>query len=181
MVKCILSFQETHLFVKFLFIVPFYRQFRLCITNASGKAHIPKEERAHPKALPLGERVLCAQLSPLRRLRRHLSRRERHFANLIITQIGRENNVPAEICPCVRTGGVSPPVFIVENRMFAREETPPLQFGYSNILMRTSLSLPLLFQDFFLMMLRTLITVGLRTILNAISKRKLPPTRPTII
>ena len=28
-------------FIKFLFIVPFYRQFRLCITNALGKAHTP--------------------------------------------------------------------------------------------------------------------------------------------
>ena len=44
-----------------------------------------------------GERVLCARLSPLRRLRRHLSQRERHFANLIITQIGRENKFSAEI------------------------------------------------------------------------------------
>ena len=66
------------------------RRFRHCITKASGKAHTPKEERARAPAIA-GERVLCAQLSPLRRLRRHLSRRERHFANLIITQIGREN------------------------------------------------------------------------------------------
>jgi len=29
-------------FVKFLFIVLFYRQFRLCITKAQGKAHTPK-------------------------------------------------------------------------------------------------------------------------------------------
>ena len=28
----------------------------------------------------------------------------------IITQIGRENNISAEICPCVRRGGISPPV-----------------------------------------------------------------------
>ena len=41
--------------VKFLFIVLFYRQFRLCITKAQGLAHTPKEEWAHPKALPLGE------------------------------------------------------------------------------------------------------------------------------
>ena len=37
-------------FVKFLFTVLFYRQFRTCITNALGKAHTPKDERAHPKA-----------------------------------------------------------------------------------------------------------------------------------
>ena len=38
-----------------------------------------------------GERVLFAQLSPLRRLRRHLSQRARLFVSPIITQIGREN------------------------------------------------------------------------------------------
>ena len=38
-----------------------------------------------------GERVLCAQLSPLRRLRRHLSQRARLFVSPIITQIGRES------------------------------------------------------------------------------------------
>ena len=36
--------------VKFLFIVLFYRKFRLCITKASGKAHAPKVARACPKA-----------------------------------------------------------------------------------------------------------------------------------
>ena len=45
-----------------------------------------------------GERVLCVQLSPLRRLRRHLSQRARLFVSSIITQIGRENNHSAEIC-----------------------------------------------------------------------------------
>ena len=44
-----------------------------------------------------GERVLCAQLSPLRRLRRHLSQRARLFVSSIITQIGRENKFSAEI------------------------------------------------------------------------------------
>ena len=39
-------------FVKFLFIVLFYRKFRLCITKASGKAHTPKVARA--LRLPLG-------------------------------------------------------------------------------------------------------------------------------
>ena len=36
--------------------------------------------------------IIC----PLRRLRRHLSQRERLFVSLIITQIGRENNISAE-------------------------------------------------------------------------------------
>ena len=40
---------------KFLFIVMFYRKFRLCITAlqatpALGKAHTPKDARAYPKA-----------------------------------------------------------------------------------------------------------------------------------
>ena len=45
-----------------------------------------------------GERVLCAQLSPLRRLRRHLSQRARLFVSSIITQIGRENKFSANLC-----------------------------------------------------------------------------------
>ena len=53
-----------------------YRQFRLCITKASGKAHTPKYERAHPKA------PLC---------------KGRHFVSSIISQIGRENKFSAEI------------------------------------------------------------------------------------
>ena len=36
--------------VKFLFIVLFYRQFRICITNALGRAHTPKDARACSKA-----------------------------------------------------------------------------------------------------------------------------------
>jgi len=44
---CIFSFHILP-FEKFLFILPFYRQFRLCITAlqatlASGKAHTPKD------------------------------------------------------------------------------------------------------------------------------------------
>ena len=61
---------------KFLFIVLFYRQFRLCITKAQGKAHTPKDTRAHSKA------PLC---------------KGRLFVSSIITQIGRENNISAEI------------------------------------------------------------------------------------
>ena len=45
-----------------------------------------------------GERVIVAIIRPLRRLRRHLSQRERLFVSPIITQIGRENNRSAEIC-----------------------------------------------------------------------------------
>ena len=44
----------------------------------------------------VGERVVVATICPLRRLRRHLSQRERLFANPIITQIGRENKFSAE-------------------------------------------------------------------------------------
>ena len=65
---------HSHSFVKFLFIVLFYRKFRLCITNASGKAHTPKIARN--QRLPPGGRL---------------------FAHLIITQIGRENKFSAEI------------------------------------------------------------------------------------
>jgi hypothetical protein len=41
---------------------------------------------------------ILATIYPLRRLRRHLSQRERLFVSPIISQIGRENNVSAEIC-----------------------------------------------------------------------------------
>ena len=47
--------------VKFLFIVLLYRKFRICITNASGKAHTPKDARVRPKA-PSG-RELSAKLT----------------------------------------------------------------------------------------------------------------------
>ena len=43
-----------------------------------------------------GERVIVAIIRPLRRLRRHLSPRERLFVSPIISQIGRENNISAE-------------------------------------------------------------------------------------
>ena len=71
-------------FYKFLFIVLFYCQFRLCITAllatlASGKAHTPC------RAVPWCRRLIGINL---------LSRREQAPAlrcNPIITQIGREN------------------------------------------------------------------------------------------
>ena len=60
------KYQNTHLgkLNAFIFL---YRQFRICFTNASGKAHTPKDARACPKApsgreLPTksgeGERVI---------------------------------------------------------------------------------------------------------------------------
>ena len=44
-----------------------------------------------------GERVVVVTICPLRRLRRHLSQRERLYVTHIITQIGRENNLSAEV------------------------------------------------------------------------------------
>ena len=38
-------FHTNTSFVNFLFIILFYRQFRLCITKAQGKAHTPKVAR----------------------------------------------------------------------------------------------------------------------------------------
>ena len=73
-------------FYKFLFIVLFYRKFRICITNASGKAHTPC------RAVPWCRRFVNS---------RHSLRREQAPAlrsDLIITQIGRESNISAEIC-----------------------------------------------------------------------------------
>ena len=61
------------------------------------KTHASKGSPCGRAPAIAGERVLCAQLSPLRRLRRHLSRRERLFVSPIITQICRENNISAEI------------------------------------------------------------------------------------
>ena len=45
-----------------------------------------------------GERVIVAIIRPLRRLRRHLSQWERLSVSFIITQIGRENNISADLC-----------------------------------------------------------------------------------
>ena len=50
------TFPQHEFTIRQIIIYPsVYRQFRLCITKAQGLAHTPKEERAHPKALPLGE------------------------------------------------------------------------------------------------------------------------------
>ena len=75
-----------------------------------------------------GERVVVATICPLRRLRRHLSQRERLFVSPIITQIGRENKFSADFYVC-------PFLFCVFQRAI-RES--PLQ--NTNILMRRSLS-----------------------------------------
>ena len=40
-----LHIQIIYLFDLFLFVILFYRQFRICITNALGKAHTPKDAR----------------------------------------------------------------------------------------------------------------------------------------
>ena len=77
-----------------------------------------------------GERVVVATICPLRRLRRHLSQRERLFANSIITKIGRENNSSAEIYMCIRRGDLRSP---------AGEHSSPLPCS-ENILMRRSVS-----------------------------------------
>ena len=92
----------------FLFIVLFYRKFRLCITAlqatpASGKAHTPKDARVFRLSLRESSRRsrvrggVIATICPLRRLRRHLSQRARLSAHPIITQIGRENKFSAEV------------------------------------------------------------------------------------
>ena len=90
------------------------RKFRLCITKAQGKAHTPKDAQAQPKApsgrelspkVTEGESVTIklAQTPSYAGSFRHgyavppPSRREA-FAKPIIPQIGRENNISAEIC-----------------------------------------------------------------------------------
>ena len=80
----------------------FYRKFRLCITKASGKAHTHKVARILRLSLWESSRRsrvrggVIATICPLRRLRRHLSQRERLFVSSIITQIGRGNKFSAE-------------------------------------------------------------------------------------
>ena len=111
------------------------RWFRLCITMASGKAHTPKlRERVHrlqlaPKATE-GECVTI-KLAPLKSrgllpsrtaanpqgsfhsLRGtpaacHLPPGERLLVSSIITQIGRENKLSAEICILRTVGDAGP-------------------------------------------------------------------------
>jgi len=56
------TFPQHEFTIRQIIIYPsVYRQFRLCITNASGKAHAPKDARARPKA-PSG-RELSAKLT----------------------------------------------------------------------------------------------------------------------
>ena len=54
--------------------------------------------------------------------------------NPIITQIGRENNISAEICWCVCRGGVSPPVLSL--KIGCSREGRPLPY---NLVIQTSL------------------------------------------
>ena len=89
-------------FVKFLSFC-FIASFAFVLQRHIGQSPCPLKMHAS-KGSPFGrapaiagERVLCVQFSPLRRFRRHLSQRERLFVSTIITQIGRENNISAEI------------------------------------------------------------------------------------
>ena len=81
--KCVFHFIFPLL--EILIDIVFYRKFRLCITNASGYAHTPC------RAVPWCRRCLKQNLS----LRREQAPALR--CNPIITQIGRENNISAEI------------------------------------------------------------------------------------
>ena len=45
--------------VKFLFIVPFYRQFRLCVTKAQIKAHTPVYYNTNRQRKQVLCRILC--------------------------------------------------------------------------------------------------------------------------
>ena len=95
----------------------FYRQFRICITNASGKAHTPYFCRAGIYS----RRLIGINLS---------SRREQAPAlrcSPIITQIGRENNISAEIYSCV---------CILSLKIGCSQEGRPLPY---NLIIQTSL------------------------------------------
>ena len=82
----------------FCFIASFAFVLQRCKRRRLRAKPIPLRLRA-PKGSPFGrapaiagERVVVATICPLRRLRRHLSQRERLLASSIITQIGRGNN-----------------------------------------------------------------------------------------
>ena len=92
----------------FSFIVLFYRQFRICITNASGKAPYPKVVRNLRLPCAKGAVALATEglffcyfrlfYNPSVSLRLPPPFTQgRLFAHSIITKIGRENNVSAEI------------------------------------------------------------------------------------
>ena len=90
----------------------FYRKFRLCITNASGKAHTPmvacilrlppggswRCRRLRENALHEGFHKSKVAQAPSTANAVPLPLGGRLFVSLIITQIGRENNISAEIC-----------------------------------------------------------------------------------
>ena len=123
-------------YIPFHFITSFTFVLQRCLQRGRRAKPIPLKMHAS-KGSPCGrapaiagERVLCAQLSPLRRLRRHrlaaarsrsgsdttpwchsfpsrrfATQRARLLVSPIITQIGRENKFSAEICLAV---GASP-------------------------------------------------------------------------
>jgi len=95
-----------------LLIVLLYRQFRLCITKASGEAHTPKVARIPraPSGRELSAKLTEGECVTMRLLQtqsyagsfRHAPRatflpEEGFFATPIITQIGRENKLSADI------------------------------------------------------------------------------------
>ena len=89
-----------------------YRQFRICITNTSGKAHPPmvacilrlppggswRRRRLRENALHEGFHKSKVAQAPSTANAVPLPLRGRLFVSLIITQIGRENNISAESC-----------------------------------------------------------------------------------
>ena len=99
-----------------LYQYPSFRLDKLSFGFIASFAFVLQKHRAKPIPLKIraslgspfgrapataGEREIVAFIRPIRRLRRHLSQRERLFVNPIISQIGRENKVSAEnyVCP----------------------------------------------------------------------------------
>ena len=95
-----------------VFITLLYCQFRLCITTALGKAHTPmvarilrlppggswRRRRLRENALHEGfHEPKVAQAPSVTAMPCHLPLGGRLSVSLIITQIGRENNISAEI------------------------------------------------------------------------------------
>ena len=76
---------------KYLFIVLFYRQFRLCITKAQGKAHTPCRAGVYSRRLFLIQGVHYGGSPFASKCASAL------HCDSIITQIGRENKFSAEI------------------------------------------------------------------------------------
>ena len=81
-----------HFITSFDFIIQRHRSMPIPL-----KMHVSLGSPSGRAPAVAGERVVVATICPLRRLRRHLSQRERLFVNPIITQIGRENKFSAEV------------------------------------------------------------------------------------